>query len=107
MTALDRHRALLAKALNKGPWKIRICDGEFTIGIPIVGWGHYYSICEGSADSATGKANGKLIVEAVTAHPLLLDLWAAAKECSEAVSDRSGGPIDRMRDILAKLEAMP
>ena len=77
MTALDRHRALLAQYLHsqeRGGWAT-----------------HHWN--------QVSKA-------AVEAHPFLLDLWAAALECSEAVSDRSGGPIDRMRDILAKLEAM-
>lgn len=103
MTALDRHRALLAKALNKGSWKVRIQDGEFTVGVPIEGWVHYYSVCEGCADSATGKANGKLIAAAVNAHPLLLDLWAAVKQRCD---DASPTWAPELRDIVAKLEAM-
>jgi len=99
VTALDRHRALLAGRTGSR-W---VNEGAGVYVDEAYEWTHGPT----TVASCTSYGNASLVAAAVNLHPLLLDLWAAAKECSEAVSDRSGGPIDRMRDILAKLEAMP
>ena len=66
------------------------------------------------------QPDAKLIVAAVNAHPLLLDLWAAAKKLDDVMDRREKLPdmefdklegemvetIQSVRDILAKLEAM-
>lgn len=113
MNALDRHRALLAAA-TPGPWTTKVPprdkDGWQT-GVRIIALGGNTAVYSNHQGGQFPFADAQLIAAAVNAHPLLLDLWAAAKDFFDlnlATSPSLRDAREReVRDILAKLEAMP
>lgn len=103
MTALDRHRALLAAAEAPLPWyanehgDIKTGDGDTVL--------HQDSTLAEPQDAALAAA-------AVNSHPLLLDLWAAAldvmRDCHPSLESSCAPDVyAAFRGALAKLEAMP
>lgn len=112
MNALDRHRALLAAA-TPGPWTTKVPprdkDGWQT-GVRIIALGGNTAVYSNHQGGQFPFADAQLIAAAVNAHPLLLDLWTAALDVAAeqwATSNRAKLHLmERMRDILAKLETM-
>jgi len=112
VTALDRHRALLA-GMTGSRW---VSEGAGVYVDEAYEWTHGPT----TVASCTSYGNASLIAAAVNAHPLLLDLWAAAKKLDDVMDRREKLPdmefdklegemvetIQSVRDILAKLEAM-
>lgn len=101
MTAIDRHRALLAAASAPRPWyanehgDIKTGDGDTVL--------HQDSTLADPEDAALAAA-------AVNAHPLLLDLWAATKDFFD-LNLTTSPPIRDARErdlraVLAKLEEL-
>ena len=114
--ALDRHRALLAAA-TPGPFYVD-ADRPGPGGAVM----HRNVIAVASGDAVMNKPtlpvrrwyrDADLFAAAVNAHPLLLDLWAAAKDMHGAVQRLdpdtykvADNYVIRIGAILAKLEKL-
>lgn len=106
MTALDRHRALLAAA-TPGPWATKKPPRDeqgWQTGVRIAAMGGSTAVYSNHQGGQFPFADAQLIAAAVNSHELLLDLWAAVKQRCD---DASPTWAPELRDIVAKLEAMP